>query len=48
VQSQRQLQLSLEAHGRYIASLIEQEGLAGLEKAPGATATLLFKHGLCG
>ena len=27
VQSQRQLQLSLEAHGRYITSLIEREGL---------------------
>lgn len=26
-QTQRQLQLSLEAHGRYIASLMEQEGL---------------------
>ena len=27
MQSQRQLQLSLEAHGRYITSLIEREGL---------------------
>ena len=27
LQSQRQLQLSLEAHGRYITSLIEREGL---------------------
>ncbi|KAJ9527820.1 hypothetical protein QJQ45_005769 [Haematococcus lacustris] len=27
LESQRQLQLSLEAHGRYIASLMEQEGL---------------------
>ena len=27
LQSQRQLQLSLEAHGRYISSLIEREGL---------------------
>ena len=27
LQSQRKLQLSLEAHGRYITSLIEQEGL---------------------
>lgn len=27
MQSQRQLQLSLEAHGRYITSLIESEGL---------------------
>lgn len=27
VQGQRQLQLSLEAHGRYIASLMQQEGL---------------------
>jgi hypothetical protein len=27
LQQQRQLQLSLEAHGRYIASLIEKEGI---------------------
>ena len=27
LESQRQLQMSLEAHGRYIASLMEQEGL---------------------
>ncbi|KXZ49820.1 hypothetical protein GPECTOR_19g271 [Gonium pectorale] len=29
LESQRQLQLSLEAHGRYIAILMEQEGLTG-------------------
>ncbi len=28
-QSQRQLQLSLEAHGRYISTLIERQGLRG-------------------
>eukprot|EP00983_Pelagomonas_calceolata_P072212 1151616-Pelagomonas_calceolata.AAC.3 len=28
-QSQRQLQLSLEAHGRYLATLIEQEARGG-------------------
>ena len=37
LQSQRKLQLSLEAHGRYITSLIEQEGLK--DKLP-AMATL--------
>jgi hypothetical protein len=29
LQAQRQLQLSLEAHGRYITSLIQREGLEG-------------------
>ena len=29
LQSQRQLQLSLEAHGRYISTLIERQGLRG-------------------
>lgn len=28
-QAQRQLQVSLEAHGRYITSLIQKEGLQG-------------------
>ncbi len=30
VQEQRRLQLSLEAHGRYITSLIQKKGLEGL------------------
>ena len=29
VQTQRQLQLSLEAHGRYITSLIQKESMEG-------------------
>ena len=38
-QTQRQLQLSLEAHGRYIASLMEQEGLGHrLQDIAGITA----------
>ena len=37
-QTQRQLQLSLEAHGRYIASLMEQEGMAPRDEAGGPTS----------
>lgn len=59
MQSQRQLQLSLEAHGRYISSLIEREGLQS--KLPAGThaamqsglprlpeASLGMAAGMCG
>ena len=40
LQSQRQLQLSLEAHGRYISNLIEREGLHGKLENPQTRAAL--------
>lgn len=39
IQEQRRLQLSLEAHGRYITSLIQREGLEG--KLPPQTKSAL-------
>ena len=39
-QSQRQLQLSLEAHARYISTLIEREGLHGKLENPRTRAAL--------
>ena len=40
LQSQRQLQLSLEAHARYISTLIEREGLHGKLENPDTRAAL--------
>ncbi len=48
LESQRQLQLSLDAHGKYISSLIERQGLHSrlpdIAARTGATPCVLYRH----